>query len=119
MIIKEFIQKIFAPRHREMPETERLADALERLSSNQDFQLFRAVVQCFYATGAKNIPHVQKEVVERLRGEMFAYDRIFELTGESGIAMLRAQASAEAESLAERERLENELIQAQMAQGIY
>ena len=91
--MKELIAKIFAKRTKAEtpPEVEKVVDALRRLQSNDDFQLIRALLQCYYSDCAKGITTCPGDAVDVLRGQMYAYDRIFTLTGEEGIKQLLAE----------------------------
>jgi hypothetical protein len=73
------------------PEAKAIAEALRRLSGNEDFQTFRTVVKCYFADCARGITVADSSAVDVIRGQMYAYDRIFELTGEKGIAEIEAE----------------------------
>lgn len=91
--MKELIAKIFAKRTKAEtpPEVEKVVDALRRLQGNEDFQLIRALLQCYYSDCARGITTCPGDAVDVLRGQMYAYDRIFTLTGEEGIKQLLAE----------------------------
>lgn len=73
------------------PEAKTIAESLRRLSANEDFQIFRTVVKCYFADCARGITVADSAAVDVIRGQMYAYDRIFELTGEKGIAEIEAE----------------------------
>lgn len=91
--MKELINRIFAKRTKAetVPEVEKVIEALTRLQSNDDFQLIRGLLQCYYSDCAKGITTCPGDAVDVLRGQMYAYDRIFTLTGESGIEQLKSE----------------------------
>lgn len=73
------------------PETDKLADALKNLNSNNDFQLFRWWIKSLYIDAAHDIVNAPADAVEIIRGRMSAYDQIFQLTSPSGIDVIRKE----------------------------
>lgn len=70
------------------PQTEEVVDALKRLAANEDFQLFRGLILCYHADCVKTIANCPGEVVDIVRGQMNAYDNLFNLTSDKGITRL-------------------------------
>lgn len=73
------------------PATENLADALKRLNTNDDFQMFRWWLKALYADAAHDIINAPADAVDIIRGRMSAYDQIFQLTSMSGIDVIRKE----------------------------
>lgn len=73
------------------PEVKEIVEALRRLSASEDFQIFRTVVKCYFADCARGITVSDSAAVDVIRGQMYAYNRIFELTGKDGIDQLETE----------------------------
>jgi hypothetical protein len=92
-MFKEFLAKFFKriEQSESTPKAADVAEALRRLSGNDDFKLFRALIRSYYMTAARGVTICPKEAVDVLRGQMGAYERIFTITGEDGAEKLLAE----------------------------
>lgn len=97
--MKDLIAKIFAKRQRveECPAADKVIQSLKRLAGNEDFQLIRALILCYHADCVRLIANCQPDMVELIRGQMNAYDRVFTMTGDKGIAELEKEIEQKAE----------------------
>lgn len=91
--MKDLLKMIFGKRTPDetAKETEKLIDSLRRLQGNEDFQVIRRAIQCYYADSIKGVSVCPTEAVDYIRGQMSAYERIFVLTGKDGIKQLEAE----------------------------
>ena len=91
--MKKVFEKILAKfkKAETPPEAKAIAESLRRLSTNDDFQSFRAVVKCYFADCARGITVADSSAVDVIRGQMYAYDRIFELTSKKGIEQIESE----------------------------
>jgi hypothetical protein len=95
-IISDLIAKL-AKKNAPAPEVEAVADALRRLVGNEDFQIFRAIIRCYAADCASALTTCPNGSVNIIRGQMGAYERIYELTGKSGADKLLSEKAQQEE----------------------
>ena len=97
--MKDLIAKIFAKRKsvEECPSADKVIQSLKRLAGNEDFQLIRALVLCYHADCVRLIANCSPDMVELIRGQMNAFERIFTMTGDKGIAELEKEIEQKAE----------------------
>lgn len=100
-MIKELISRLTARRSRAdniSPESEAVIDALRRLTQDEDFQLFRAVIQSRFAMLARTITTADRNMVDHIRGEMFMLEQLYNMTDATGVEAL-AQSAKEKQEL--------------------
>ena len=99
-MIKELIARLTARRTKAdttSPETEAVVDALRRLVNDEDFQLFRAVLQSRFALLARTITTADRNMVDHIRGEMFMLEQLYNLTAADGVEALATSAKEKQE----------------------
>lgn len=99
-MIKELIARLTARRTKTdtiSPEAEAVVDALRRLVNDEDFQLFRAVLQSRFAMLARTITTADKSMVDHIRGEMFMLEQLYNMTSTDGVEALAASSKEKRE----------------------
>ena len=99
-MIKTLIERLTARRTKAdttSPEAEAVVDALRRLVNDEDFQLFRAVLQSRFAMLARTIATADKSMVDHIRGEMFMLEQLYNMTAADGVEALATSAKEKQE----------------------
>ena len=113
-MIKNLIERLTANRRNAdsiSPDAELVIDALRRLTKDEDFQLFRAVLQSRFAMLARSITTADRNMIEHIRGEMFMLEQLYNMTDAAGVDAL-------AESHREKKELEL-MLKEQQEQRIF
>jgi superfamily II RNA helicase len=113
-MIKTLIDKLTSRRDKVdkiSPDSEIVIDSLRRLAKNEDFLLFRAVLQSHFAKLARSITTADKSMVDHIRGEMYVLEQLYNMTSEDGVTALERSAM-------ERYEL-NEVLSSQQKDNIY
>lgn len=115
MTITRLIDKLTAKRTKAdsvTPDSEIVIDALRRLVKDEDFQLFRSVLQSRFASLARSITTADSSMVDHIRGEMYVFEQLYNMTGEEGVEALAA-------SHKEKKELEQMLVEQQNENNIF
>lgn len=113
-MIKSLIERLTSKRRNAdsiSPDAEIVIDALRRLTKDEDFQLFRAVLQSRFAMLARSITTADRNMIEHIRGEMFMLEQLYNMTDAAGVDAL-------AESHREKKELEL-MLKEQQEQRIF
>ena len=113
-MIKSLIERLTQKRRNAdsvSPDAEIVIDALRRLTQDEDFQLFRAVLQSRFAMLARSITTADRNMIEHIRGEMFMLEQLYNMTDAAGVNAL-------AESHREKKELEL-MLKEQQEQRIF
>ena len=99
-MIKTLIERLTARRNKAdsvSPDAELVIDALRRLTGDEDFQLFRAVLQSRFAMLARTVTTADRNMVDHIRGEMFMLEQLYNMTSAEGVETLAASSKEKKE----------------------